>query len=443
MITAAMAARVPPGRQLSSWKEIAAYFGVSERTVQKWERERGLPVHRLPGERGRVVAWSEELDRWRASALDRPSWWVNLPLWRGIGAAAAVLACIAVVAAAVLAWRRASHGPPAGLVLDGRTLKVTDEHGRELWRHLFDEPFVPGITPADLIHQRTAAFADLDGDGSNELLFVYRPASEVTRGNILFCFSGRGRVLWRYQPTRSISTRVETFSPVYLASFLVVLPPSGDGARRIAYASHHVSYYPAHVALLTARGEVQAEYWHSGHLIFGEAARLEGLQKTAVLLAGISNSFRTSTLIALDPERPWCASDESEHPDYQLDWPARNCELARILFPRTCISRRLDPYSRPLGLVVHPGSILFGTLERSSDRGVAASFRFDRQLRLQSAEVTDLFLAHHRELEAAGQLDHPFSDAELRLLRQIRVLRHWSLSATPPDGSATPGSPGR
>src|ERR1700685_86431 len=51
-------------RRIDSWKEIAAFFGRDERTVKRWEKERGLPVHRLPGERGGVFAWSHELTRW-------------------------------------------------------------------------------------------------------------------------------------------------------------------------------------------------------------------------------------------------------------------------------------------------------------------------------------------------------------------------------------------
>jgi hypothetical protein len=53
-------------RELRSWKEIAAHFGdVSVRTVQKWEKERGLPVRRLPGKRGRVVISLADLERWK------------------------------------------------------------------------------------------------------------------------------------------------------------------------------------------------------------------------------------------------------------------------------------------------------------------------------------------------------------------------------------------
>jgi TolB-like protein len=53
------------GRRLDSWKEIAAFFGRAERTVKRWEAERGLPVHRVPGSgRGSVFAYAEELADW-------------------------------------------------------------------------------------------------------------------------------------------------------------------------------------------------------------------------------------------------------------------------------------------------------------------------------------------------------------------------------------------
>jgi len=51
-------------KRLDSWKEIAAFFGRDERTVNRWEKELGLPVHRLPGTKGRVYAFAEELSQW-------------------------------------------------------------------------------------------------------------------------------------------------------------------------------------------------------------------------------------------------------------------------------------------------------------------------------------------------------------------------------------------
>lgn len=51
--------------RLGSWKEIAAHFGRGVTTLQRWEREEGLPVHRLPHEkRGSVYAYRSELEAW-------------------------------------------------------------------------------------------------------------------------------------------------------------------------------------------------------------------------------------------------------------------------------------------------------------------------------------------------------------------------------------------
>jgi tetratricopeptide (TPR) repeat protein len=52
-------------KRLDSWKEIATFFGRDERTVKRWEKERGLPVYRVPGSsRGGVFAYAGELAEW-------------------------------------------------------------------------------------------------------------------------------------------------------------------------------------------------------------------------------------------------------------------------------------------------------------------------------------------------------------------------------------------
>ena len=53
-------------RILESWKEIAVHLRRNVRTCQNWERDLGLPIHRLDGSsKARVFAYPEELDRWR------------------------------------------------------------------------------------------------------------------------------------------------------------------------------------------------------------------------------------------------------------------------------------------------------------------------------------------------------------------------------------------
>ena len=51
--------------RLDSWKAIADYLGRDVRSVQRWESERGLPVHRIPGARGGgVFAYTAEIEAW-------------------------------------------------------------------------------------------------------------------------------------------------------------------------------------------------------------------------------------------------------------------------------------------------------------------------------------------------------------------------------------------
>jgi TolB-like protein/Tfp pilus assembly protein PilF len=51
--------------RLDSWKEIAAYLNRSISTVQRWEQDEGLPVHRLQhAKAGSVFALRSEIDEW-------------------------------------------------------------------------------------------------------------------------------------------------------------------------------------------------------------------------------------------------------------------------------------------------------------------------------------------------------------------------------------------
>jgi hypothetical protein len=52
-------------RRLASWKEIACYAGVSVATVQRWERNEQLPVHRhMHRKVGSVYGFTDEFDTW-------------------------------------------------------------------------------------------------------------------------------------------------------------------------------------------------------------------------------------------------------------------------------------------------------------------------------------------------------------------------------------------
>ena len=67
-------------RFLSGWKDIATYLGKGVRTVQRYERDLGLPVRRPAGkDRAAVVATKAELDAWIAASPIRETFHLTRP----------------------------------------------------------------------------------------------------------------------------------------------------------------------------------------------------------------------------------------------------------------------------------------------------------------------------------------------------------------------------
>lgn len=98
-------------QRLHGWKAIAAFLRVDVRTARRWEAERALPVHRLPGD-SRSPVWADpaELAQWlrgpsgpSATPLpDRPAD-AGAPVPRRRRRALPAVAALAVLAAAVSA----------------------------------------------------------------------------------------------------------------------------------------------------------------------------------------------------------------------------------------------------------------------------------------------------------------------------------------------------
>jgi hypothetical protein len=147
-------------RRLASWKEIAVYLGRDVRTVIRWEKERGLPVHRDSSGPGRptVHADADELDRWlmghseEAGTLpaetpaDIPQFVGPLPASRRHYLRLAMLAIIFLI----------------GTVLAARLLV-----GRAVERHLeFARADFPAAGPMSV------GIADFDRDGYLDVAFT-------------------------------------------------------------------------------------------------------------------------------------------------------------------------------------------------------------------------------------------------------------------------------
>jgi TolB-like protein len=109
--------------RLDSWKEIAAHLNRNVRTVQRWERAEGLPVHRhLHAARGSVYASAAELDEWwreRAGQSELRDVRPAVPGRRIRRWALSAAVILGVGAAAVGTWRRESlsQNPPRSIAV--------------------------------------------------------------------------------------------------------------------------------------------------------------------------------------------------------------------------------------------------------------------------------------------------------------------------------------
>lgn len=150
--------------RLETWKEVAAFFRKDERTVKRWEVDRGLPIRRYPGaSRSRIFAIVSELEAWRDGAASveleapaaTPASQARRPP-RGLWIALASLVVVTGVAGAgLVGWRAAERARPPPL--EAQKLFVA---GREDWARRTPESLTRAIGEYDAAIARDPDYAE-------------------------------------------------------------------------------------------------------------------------------------------------------------------------------------------------------------------------------------------------------------------------------------------
>jgi len=408
---------VPNGEraELVSWKEIAGYLGVGVRTAQVWEQERGLPVRRVPGPRCQVTAVVAELEAWKTRGIPPPP---EAPqaLTRRQWAGSLLLVTTVLSTGALAVHSR--PGVPSRYRVEPHTLIISDVRGRELWRKQFASLDLTAYrSPAS---QELVWFGDLDGNGTTSVIFPFRTDhSEPPGGLIAYTNSGVER--WRFTPGRTVHSSTESFARPFHPARFVVAPMGREGKLRIAVASTHDLYYPTQIALLDRDGHLLREYWHSGHLNYLLATDLTHLGWNTLIAAGISNARKAVTLLVLDPDYFTGASHEDDAA-YQLqDLPAP-AEIARLVFPRSCINHRLEPFTTMSSLSRDGDKIALDVEHQLDPLGSAIYYQLNPDLSLADVSVSSSFERAHLALHAQGIIDHQLTPAEIAKFRNITYL---------------------
>lgn len=395
------------GRRLTSWKEIAAHLGRDVRTVLRWEKDRGLPVHRVPGATGRVVfAYTDELDAWARGELARTPpaeaaptepgarSGTGAPVWRWRLAAAIAAGCgiVAIMAAALWVSRGRSRSTDiAQLNMTDTMARAVNAEGQELWSFTFPQP-----AP---LNSRLAAVGDLNGDGRPDAVISLVTFETGNNGaGLLIALDHLGRVMWR----RSVDDRVTFGAGPFVGPWAPdeLLVYQSGGQSLVAWALHHHTWWPSLVAVFDGKGDRRSTFVNSGWI------RSLSLSNDGryLLAGGISNAREGAAFAVLDAQQPSGASPEDPGTPFACKGCPRGAPVRYYVMPWSdIINPTLLDGRRGTFNSFSDGSFeLRGVQQQNGEMLVDLSPAFE----IKRRSVSDGFWNWHRKFEREGLLTH-------------------------------------
>ena len=448
-----------PGR-LNGWKEIALHLGKGTRTVQRWEKLYGLPVHRIGREGGEIVfAFRDEIGRWMAATEGQfggngaeapggeppassagepaptapggeaaPGDGARAGRHRGGRPKALAIGTVAVVGIVALGWvlarfsgsraapRPSAAGQPAAWRMANESLVVFDSTGSTLFEHRLGFA-LPSSTSSDTWRAGDGPppvlISDIDGDGRNEVLV--KPSAVERANRRLVCLEADGRVRFVHQPNGTRRFGDDEYADPWLVAKVLVTRGPG-GSRRLWVVSTHNLWFPSVLEELDPHGTVRQEYWSNGFIELVTETSWNG--RPVVLVGATNNDFRAASLAVFPPDGV-TGSAPSARPAYAC----RNCPAggpeAFFLFPSLCIARR-SGQAGVLEAWVEHGDRVRVTVTQGGAEGGATYYTLGPEGSVRAAEISREFQAQHARLERSGVLDHSFGPSDDREMFPVR-----------------------
>ncbi len=397
--------------RLSSWKEISVHLNCDVRTCRRWEVTKGLPIHRIgESEKARVYAYCHELDIWlKHQAKKRNATWKS---WLQPGkpkflALITFLVLFLFSSIVLIRWITFDHNPH-DFRIEHSQLIVTNESGRDLWtfdtgiedlgtdKHYHEAGFHK-LKIHNNIEFPLLIIKDLQGDGTNEVLFSIQTRSEHQEG-LLLCFDRRGKELWRFQGGRELEFGGKVYSSDYRIKGLNLYDIDQDRILEILVFSVQNPDWPCQLAVLDAQGEIRGEYWNAGYFQDFLFHDLNGNGKKELILSGVNNEYGKGFLTVLDPGN---IKGQSPHSGENFACPEleTGSQLHYLLFPRTAV-RREYPVDGVSEIALLSNGRLSLTTQLSN-----LIFELNPDLSVYDITFTNTYKEKHNAAHRAGEID--------------------------------------
>lgn len=405
-------------RQLSSWKEIAAHLGRDARTAIRWEQDRGLPVHRVPGGKGqRVFAYTDELDAWLAQGPvpeSTPASARRRPRAALLIAAAAALLLLTTTMAGARLWLR---GEVSRVQFGGRTISALDESARPLWEHRLAETLEAAMWRGGIVR-------DVDGDGRTDALVSASTTAQpgAAAHSSLLLFDHRGTLRWQ----RSVDDEIRFTAGVYGAPWYArgLTTVQTDRGLLAAWALQHHTWWPGVVAVFDSAGHRTARFVNAGWVTAVERAAT----RPWLVAAGFSNSRNAAAFAVIDPAHANGASPEDAGSPYECRDCGADRPVAYITVGWTDVAEHSEIADRTPSLTSFAnGSVELRALQA---RGVEYIVELSPSLHVVRRSTSDSFWQAHRALELRRLIAHSRETCPFRDGPPVRV---W----TPANGWTT------
>ena len=292
----------------------------------------------------------------------------------------------------------------------------------------------PDSDPFPISHR--VAFADLNGDGQNEALYLERTDPDEQSATFVAARQvGADAPLWR-TPLRMALRYPEQMgrlSPDFTGLDIEAGDVDGDGAPEVLVSGGSVGSFAGIVLRLGGQtGAVEAAYVHPGRLIHLALKDVAGDPRPELLAGGRSNAFGDEAVLAvLNPRALQGHGPQQGAYAVAGSEPAEH--VAYIRFPATPLSRILLDNSRRVGRI---------RLYESEDRFAVDVFEgayyheplgtslrmkyivyFDSSLRVQHVNTNDNFDVVAETLIRDGHLGEPLDAAFWR--EWTRRVQFW------------------